>query len=391
MARRIKGEGSVYQRKDGRWVAVLPLVDGKKKFLYGKTQRDALKELQRAQQGKMQGVLITTSDQTLTVFCTSWLHDTAWHVVREKTYIRYCQLIELHVLPTLEKIKLQKLAPQHLQRLYNQKHAEGYAPQTVQHIHRLLHRVLKDAVRWNLIPRNICDLVDVPRVPKQEMQVLTPEQARQFLDASRDDPLEALYVLALTAGMREGELLALQWKDLDWTYGTVQVRRTIARLPRKGFVVSEPKTAKSRRSIALAPMTLEALKRHRLHQHEQRLAAGPAWEEHQWIFCNAVGRPLEVSNMIRRSFRPLLEKAGLPQMCFHDVRHSCATLLLSMGVHPKIVQERLGHSQIMITLDTYSHVLPSLQEEAARRLDHLLSQHVPPASTASGAQTLDVR
>ncbi|MDQ2903280.1 MAG: site-specific integrase, partial [Chloroflexota bacterium] len=333
--------------------------------------------LQRTQQEKTQGVLITTSDQTLNVFFTSWLHDTAQHAVREKTYIRYCQLIELHVLPTLGKIKLQKLAPQHLQRLYNQKRAEGYAPQTVQHIHRLLHRVLKDAVRWNLIPRNIGDLVDVPRVPKQEMQVLTPEQARQFLDASRDDPLEALYVLALTAGMREGELLALQWKDLDWTYGTVQVRRTIARLPRKGFVVSEPKTAKSKRSIALAPMTLEALKRHRLHQHEQRLAAGPAWEEHQWIFCNAVGRPLEVSNMIRRSFRPLLEKAGLPQMRFHDLRHSCATLLLSMGVHPKIVQERLGHSQIMVTLDTYSHVLPSLQEEAAQRLDQLLSPRTP--------------
>ncbi len=374
MGRRVKGEGSVYRRKDGRWVAAIPLEDGKKKFIYCKKQSEALKALQLATQAKIQGTLIAIGDQTLHAFLTSWLQDTAQHVVREKTYIGYRQLIELHVLPLLGKVKLQKLGPQHLQRLYNTKREEGYSPQTVQHIHRLLHRALKDAVRWNLIPRNVCDLVDTPRVPKKEMQALTPEQAQQFLDAARDDPLEALYVLALNTGMREGELLALQWKDIDFTRGKLQVKRKIMRLPKKGFVISEPKTARSRRSIPLAPLTLEALQRHRLRQYEQRQEAGPLWDEQDLVFCNSVGRPIEVGNMLRRSFRPLLAKAGLPQIRFHDVRHSCATLLLTMEVHPKVVQERLGHSQISVTLDMYSHVLPTLQEDATRRLETLLAQ-----------------
>jgi integrase len=188
------------------------------------------------------------------------------------------------------------------------------------------------------------------------------------------DPLEALYVLALNTGMREGELLALQWKDIDFKRGKLQVKRKIMRLPKKGFVISEPKTARSKRSIPLAPLTLEALKQHRLRQYEQRQEAGPLWDEQDLVFCNSMGRPIEVGNMLRRSFRPLLAKAGLPQIRFHDLRHSCATLLLTMEVHPKVVQERLGHSQISVTLDMYSHVLPTIQEDATRRLETLLAQ-----------------
>ena len=202
-----------------------------------------------------------------------------------------------------------------------------------------------------------------------EMRALSPDQAQSFLEAARGDKLEALYLLALTTGMRQGELLALQWKDINWNNGTLQVRRKISRITNQGFVFSEPKTAKSRRSITLTQMAVETLKQHRLHQNEQRLAAGPIWEEYDLVFCNALGRPIEVGNMIRRSFRPLLQKAGLPIIRFHDLRHSCASLLLSMGVHPKVVQELLGHSQISVTLDTYSHVLPSLQGEAISRLE----------------------
>jgi integrase len=374
MARRVQGEGSVYQRKDGRWVAVIPLEEGKKKFIYRKTKREAAKELQLANQAKMQGVFVSSGDQKLADFLQQWLQDTAQPNLRPRTYIRYRELVELHIIPTLGKVTLQKLSAPHLQKLYNLKRQEGYAPQTVQHIHRVLHRALHDAVRWNLIARNTCDLVDAPRVPKKELQVLDVEQAQQFLQAAKSDPLEALYVVALTTGMREGELLALKWKDIDFQQGAIQVKRTIARVRGQGFKVLEPKTPKSRRSVSLAPMALEALKHHRIRQHQQRLIAGPAWEEHDWVFCNSLGKPMESGNMVKRSFRRVLERAGLPRMRFHDLRHSCATLLLSMGVHPKIVQERLGHSQISITLDTYSHVLPSLQEEASQRLDTLLVQ-----------------
>jgi integrase len=293
MARRAQGEGSVYQRKDGRWVAVITLDKGKKKFVYRKTKREVSKELQLANQVKMQGVFVSSGDQKLADFLQQWLQDTAQPNLRPRTYIRYREIVELHIIPALGKVTLQKLSAPHLQKLYNQKRQEGYAPQTVQHIHRVLHRILNDAVRWNLMGRNVCDLVDAPRVPKQELQVLDVEQAQHFLEAAKSDPLEALYIAALTTGMREGELLALKWKDIDFQQGTIQVKRTIARVRGQSFKVMEPKTPKSRRSIHLAHMTLEALKHHRIRQRQQRLIAGAAWEEHDWVFCNSLGKPME--------------------------------------------------------------------------------------------------
>jgi integrase len=376
MGKRANQEGSVYKRKDGRWVASIVLENGKRKSVYCKTQQEAIKAVRKANQDKDQGLLLPGEDQTLGTFLTTWLQDTVKNKVRPRTYERYRELIELHVVPMLGKIQLQKVSPQHLQKLYNQKLEEGYAPQTVKHIHRVLHRALGDAMRWQLIVRNVCDAVDPPRVPKKEMQALTGEQAQQFLEAAAGDPLEALYVLALTTGMRQGELLGLKWADVDLALGTVQVRRTITRLTKKGFTVSEPKTAKSRRKIHLTRLAIEALKRHRIRQNEAKLAAGSAWDEQGWVFCNTIGKPIEVGNMIRRSFRLILTKAGLPIIRFHDLRHSAASLLLSLGVHAKIVQELLGHSQISLTLDTYSHVLPSLQEDAVNRLNTLLSTRV---------------
>lgn len=376
MGRRANGEGTVYQRNDGRWVASITLDNGKRKSIYCKTQQEAIKAARKINQEKDQGLLLPTEDQTLTSLLTSWLEETVRRNVRERTYQRYHELVVLHILPTLGAIKVQKLMPQHLQRLYNQKLEEGYAPQTVKHIHRVLHKALNDALKWSLVTRNVADAVSAPRVRRKELCVLNGEQAQQFLTAAKDDPLEALYVLALTTGARQGELLGLQWTDFDLALGRMQIQRTMTRLVGKGFTVSEPKTSKSRRAVHLTPLAVQALKRHRLRQNEARLAAGEAWNQQGWVFCNNVGRPLEVGNMIRRSFRPLLQKAGLPIIRFHDLRHSAASLLLSLDVHPKIVQELLGHSQISLTLDTYSHVLPSLQAEAVNRLGALLSNQM---------------
>ncbi len=309
-------------------------------------------------------------------FLITWLSDTVKNSVRIRTHERYRELVTLHIILVLGTTKLQKLAPQQLQMFYNQKLEEGYAPQTVKHMHRVLHKALNDALCWDLVARNVCNSVKAPRVSKKEMQILSGDQAQQFLDAARGDPFEALYVLALTTGMRQGELLGLKWEDIDLAMGTLQVKRTIARLVGKGFTTSEPKTTKSRRRIQLTKMAIEALRQHRVRQREAKLAAGSAWNEQGWVFCNAIGGPVEVGNMIRRSFRPILVKAELPIIRFHDLRHSAASLLLALGVHAKIVQELLGHSQISLTLDTYSHVLPSLQEEAVNRLDALLSRSV---------------
>ncbi|GCE18570.1 site-specific integrase [Dictyobacter kobayashii] len=372
--RRANGEGSIYQRKDGRWVASIFLDNGKRKSIYCKTQKEAMKAARQIHQQKDQGMFLFNEDQILNDFLTVWLRDTVKNTVRERTYGRYREIVTLHVLPTLGKVKLQRLTPQHLQLLYNQKLEEGYAPQTVKHIHRVLHKALGDALKWQLVIRNVCDAVTAPRVPRKEMQALSGEQARQFLDAAKGDPLETLYVLALTTGMRQGELLALKWEDVDLAIGTLQVKRTITRLVNKGFTVSEPKTARSRRHIHLTQMAVESLQQHRIRQQKARLVAGPAWSEQGWIFCNAIGGPIDVSNMIRRSFRPILVKAELPIIRFHDLRHSVASLLLASGIHVKIVQELLGHSQVSITLDTYSHVLPSLQKEAIGSLDTLLAR-----------------
>jgi integrase len=258
--------------------------------------------------------------------------------------------------------------------------AAGLSPQAVTNLHRVLHRALEHAVRWNLVSRNICDRVDPPRVARHEIQPLHVEQARAFLAAVQGDPLEALYVLALTTGMRQGEPLGLKWSDVDLEAATLQVRRSLQRVRGQQFVEVEPKSARSRRGIDLSLLAVSALSRHRARQLEARTAAGQGWADLDLVFCNGVGRPLEAGNMKRRSFWPILERAGLPRIRFHDLRQSAASLLLALGEHPKIVQELLGHSQIGLTMDTYSHLAPRLQRAAIDRLDTLLDRSEPESS-----------
>jgi integrase len=206
-----------------------------------------------------------------------------------------------------------------------------------------------------------------------EMSVLAPEQVHVLLEAAKGDRLEALYVLALSTGMRQGELLALRWRDLDLDLdnATLQVRGTVQRTM-VGLIIAEPKTTRSRRRVALSPTAVETLRTHRIWQVSERLALGSAWEDQDLVFPNTIGKPIEATNLLRSSFFPLLAKAHLPRIRFHDLRHTAATLLLSRGVHPKVVAEMLGHATISITLDTYSHVLPDMQREAARAMETVL-------------------
>lgn len=205
------------------------------------------------------------------------------------------------------------------------------------------------------------------------MRVFTPDQARRFLACIVDDPLEALYVLALTTGMRRGELFALQWADIDLDAGSLQVRWTLRHLVGRVYVLTPPKTPRSRRKIALSGRAIEALRRHRVRQLDQRRAAGEAWHEEDFVFTNAAGHALRGNHILQRHFAPILKRAELPARRFHDLRHTAATLLLLRGILPKIVFEMLGHSTVSMTLDTYSHVLPDMQRNAASALDRLLS------------------
>lgn len=202
---------------------------------------------------------------------------------------------------------------------------------------------------------------------------MTSEQARKLLAAAQGDPLEALYVLALTTGMRQGELLALKWSDLDLTYGELQVQRTLIRVRAGKATVAEPKSPTSRRSIQLTLLAITALHRHAQRQKASQKTRQVSGRLPEWVFCDAHGVPLRAGGMLRQPFQPLLAKAKLPHIRFHDLRHSTASLLLTMGVHPKIVQELLGHSQIFVTLDIYSHALPTLQGEAMQQLNALLT------------------
>lgn len=275
----------------------------------------------------------------------------------------------------LGKKRLASITPQDCQWLYRRKLDAGLAPRTVKHIHEVLHNALADATAWGLVPRNVADLASPPRVPEQEQHALTPEQARRLLAAVQGTQLDCIVSLALTTGMREGELLGLRWSAVDLEAGVLRVSRQLQRVARQGILESEPKTKRSRRPLLLTPIGIKALERQREMVEGMRLAAGPRWEECDLVHPNRYGRPLETSRLWTR-FDKVRTELGLPDVRFHDLRHSTATLLLSLGIHPKVVQEILGHSQIGITLDLYSDHVPAMHSDAMERLNGLLEHEL---------------
>lgn len=370
MARRGNGEGSIYFRKsDEKWVGSITLENRKRKVFYGKTRKEVADKMKVALHEQQQGTLITAPQQTVEQFLTQWVEGHK-QSVRIRTYERYESFIRLHVVPAIGRIQLQKLTAQHLKALYAQK-LKSLSPTTVNTLHMMLHRAFDDAVKWELVARNVCDAISAPRRSHHEITPLTMEQAQTLIASAKGHSMEALFVLALTTGMRRGELLALKWQDIDFTQNRLQVRRIFTRAKGQRYLESEPKTEKSRRNILLAPLTTEILKQHRVHQLEAKLQAGSKWQDNNLVFCTSLGTPLNPNKVLER-FKTLLKRAGLPDIRFHDLRHSAATMLLSMDIHPKVVQELLGHNQISMTMDTYSHVLPTMQKEAMGKLNDAL-------------------
>lgn len=298
--------------------------------------------------------------------------------VRPATYENYGYVLK-HIIPAIGSIRLAKLTPQHVQRLYREKQDQGLTRMVIL-MHAVLHKALGQAVKWDLVPRNVADAVERPKVARKEFQALSPEEAQRFLEVAEGDRFYALYVLAITGGLRLGELLGLTWEDIDLDRSTLTVRRQLqwqkvkgSKEERRQPVLAELKSAKSRRTIALSTVAVAALKKHRAKQAKERLALGEVWQDQSLVFCTTIGTPQNHSAIRNRSFHPLLEATGLPRIRFHDLRHTCATLLLAQGVHPKLVQEQLGHSQISVTLDTYSHVTAPMMQEAAAKMDAILA------------------
>jgi integrase len=272
--------------------------------------------------------------------------------------------------PTIGRRRLAKLKPEQLQQLYTELQASLSAG-TVLKVHRMLHSAFHLAVRWGAMPHNTTELVIAPTRQRHEFETFTPEQARDFLGVVRGDRLEALYVVAITTGMREGELLGLRWRDVD-----LQRHRL--------HLVRQLKNRQSRRAVQLPGLAVAALVQHQERQAAERQLRGARWEEHGLVFPNTVGKPLNDSNLRNRCFYPLLDRAGLPHIRFHDLRHSCATLLLGEGIHPKIVSDLLGHSQIGITLDLYSHVTATMHAGAAEAMGRLLGRQGDDDATGGG-------
>lgn len=364
--RRGNGEGSIYQLADGRWrgcVTTGYTEEGKRRrqYLYGKTKREVQEKLIRLQGNVLNGVAVEPDRVSLADYLNRWVEDTARLDVRHTTYRLYRGIIRNHINPNIGGVKLAKVNVDLVQGLYSALEKQGVSPRVRQLVHAVLHNALRMAVSRGSIQRNPCDVVKKPRVAAKAMQVLDQDQVDKLLEAAHGDRLYALYLLAVTTGLRQGELLALQWQNVDLKRGVISVQHTLQDDDGK-LVLSEPKSAKSRRRVDLPQITTKALKRHR----EALLAEG---HPGPWVFCDRKGGPIRQSNLTSRSFKPLLRAAGLPDIRFHDLRHTAATLMLALGVSAKVIQEMLGHSNINLTFQTYAHVLPSLQHEAATKID----------------------
>jgi integrase len=361
--RRGQGEGSIYKRADGRWSAQVTLPTGKRHTVYARTRRECAAKLAEVQADPSRTA--TPGRITVATYLDRWLASCR-ETLRSTTLSTYRSLVRCHIEPRIGAAQLGRLTPIAIQQLYADLAADKVSPRTRQAVHALLRRALGEAVHLGMLSDNAAARVRRPRVARVEVQALDARQVRRLLDAAKGDPYESLYVVAVTAGLRQGEIFGLKWKDIDLRRRRLSVRRSVVDAGgHRG--IAEPKTAAGRRVVELPSMAVAALRAHR----EARLSIP---HPEAFVFTDSRGGPLRRSNFLRRQWAPLLKRAKLEGTRFHDLRHTCASLLLLTGVHPKVVQERLGHATIAVTLGTYSHVLGTLQREAADKLDEVLRQ-----------------
>ncbi|MBA2392055.1 MAG: site-specific integrase [Ktedonobacteraceae bacterium] len=375
--RREKGDGSIYQREsDGRYVAYARLENGKKKYVYDKTRSGVVKKLKVLQKSIEQGAVITAQPETVEVYLSYWL---AIHEAKLKpaTFIVYNNYITT-CMKHIGHIKLTKLTGEHLQKMYASL-AQTHKASSIHTIHGIIKTALRFALRWKRIACNPCDDLDTPHIEKEERPILLAKQARALLDAAQDTDIGCFLSMALTTGMRRGEMLGLRWSDIDIEQKAIRVVRTASyiKLPdegKYGFVETTPKTNASKRSIRLTDFLISVLKTHKKQQHEMRLQTGQEWARKDLVFCDQFGEHFPI-NRLTLHFKRLLRENDLPQLHIHDLRHSASTLLASMGVPAKVIQEILGHSSIIVTQNLYGHVIEGMQEEAMQKMDMLFQSN----------------
>jgi integrase len=420
--RRGRGEGSICLRPDGRWQGRIELgwENGKRqrKHVYGRTRGEVVDKLRKAQNQVDAGMPLPDERQNTGQYLASWLTLKA-KTLRPRAFASYEQTIAEHLEPGIGKLPLAKLTPQQLAAWFARHQSAGASARTIRYARAVLRAALNQALRWGLVSRNAAALVEPPRYQPKEIQPLTPEQARELLKAVEEHRLEALISVGVALGLRLGEALGLKWQHVNLDRGTISIVQALERSggdralrkklnqERRALIkerqestdrarrrelataiksvreklkpvratlrFSEPKSVKSRRTITLPDVVTTALRQHRIRQKKERLAAGGDWRESGLVFTTPIGTALDARN-VHREFKAVLKNAELPSVRYHDLRHTAATLLLAQGVDPRTIMETLGHSQISLTLNTYSHVVPALQREAASKMDAILTR-----------------
>ena len=372
MGRRGNSEGSIYQRRsDGKWCGAISLPGAKRKVFYAKTRREVVTQLREAQRRAEYGTLESGRDQTLGNYLKDWLENCVRTTLKPRSWESYEERVRLHVLPDLGHVRLRKLTPQHLQRLYAQKLADGLASTTVNHVHFVISSALTQAMRWELVPRNVASLVDPPRRLPADPRPLSSDTLAKLLDALEGHRHENMWTLMLGAGLRFGEAAGLTWEDIDFEAATVTVRHTLSRVRGGPPIMAEPKTPKSKRALPIPAFALSALREQRIGVREAQLLAGSRWKTNDYVFPNTRGAPLREAHVLE-ALHKVLERAGLPRHSMQNLRSTYATNLVTVGVHPRVAQELLGHGRIDTTMRIYATAVPSAMREAAEDLDTIM-------------------
>ncbi len=389
MAKRGNGEGSIYQRKDGRWVGSVHVLtpDGRRvrKSAYGATRKEVAGKLTELISKTQKGQSASEDSQRVGEYLEAWLTDVARHRLRSTTFHSYSINVRNHLIPGLGKKRLGALRPADVRTFLVAKHEEGLSARTVQYLHAILRAALQHAVREELVSRNVAKLVQPGPVRRDEVRPLTAQEARTLLAAAHDDRLYPVYAVAVALGLRRSEALGLSWTDVDLDGRTLTVRQSLHRSGGK-LVLFAPKTARSRRTIPLPTICVDALHAHQRRQHMERAQAGERWQETGLLFTTMIGTAVEPRNL-NRHFSALCARAGVRKIRLHDLRHTCASLLLAQGVPARVVMELLGHSAIAVTMNVYSHVMPAASRDATDTIGSLLAGNTD--STGDGGDVPD--
>lgn len=386
---RSKGSGSIEQRSQGSWRIrysgpvgpngkrnqITETVKGGKKIAE-KRLRDRLAAIDT-------GAYVPKHKETVGEFIERWLDTYAATNTTLRTLHGYRGYVKRYVGPSIGNIPLQSLTTQQVQTVYADMLQRGLSNTTVVQLHRILKQALGHGVKWGILARNVADATSPPRIQRPPMDMWDVDTVHRFLDAAEDSRFRDLHHLAVLTGLRRSEICGLKWDQVDLARGRISVVATLQRITGHGLVQGQPKTARSRRSVPLDPTGVNVLHSVRGRQMELQLAAGPSWQNLGYVFTHADGSPV-APDMVSKDFCAIVRKEGLPNLTFHGLRHATATLLLTLGVNLKVVSEILGHSNIAITADTYSHVLPGLQEQAVLALGQLLVRDKQPGINYQG-------